>query len=203
MSSLDRLYLFLLRWRFLSNCLAGNTANLLHILRHYTDEIKRAMKVLQMNFSSVSSKSKLKKLKVFFLREFTYQIFNTPGKMDFVALSMLMRNACLPMLVSLKLKFKRISYEHVIGICSKKSSDGGETQFFIIDGEHPQLKAIKLSLDNLNWCCGGTNGFSVVSEGFLLCPPPKLTKDIVTTWSWKYKTKEDIKKSWILCLPGC
>ena len=89
------------------------------------------------------------------------------------------------MLVSLELHFGHNSYEYVIGICPNKPEDGGETQFLIIDGAHPKLKAIEFSLDNLNWCCGGTNGFTVVSEGFLLCPSPSLTKEIVALWSSK------------------
>ena len=105
------------------------------------------------------------------------------------------------MLVSLELKLGVSSYEHVIGICPNKPADGGVTQFFIIDGSHPQLKAIEFSLDNLNWCCGGTNSFSVVSEGFVLCPLQKRTKEIVDNWSSKYKTKEDIKRAgFCVCL---
>ena len=133
------------------------------------------------------------------LRE-NYQIINTPKKMDFVALSTSMRNVCLPMLVSLELNVGAF-YEHVIGICPSKPRDGGETQFFIIDGAHPQLQAIEFSLDNLNWCCGGSNCFSVVNEGFFLCPRPKRTKNIVSLWSSKYKTKQDIEMAGVcVCL---
>ena len=182
------------------NCMAGNTVNLLHVLGQYTDDISRAMKLLQTNFSPTLSTTKFKTLKEL-MRKFHYLILNTPEEMDFVALSTLMRNACLPMLVSLRLESGNNSYEHVIGICPNKPDDGGETQFLIIDGAHPQLKAIEFSLDNLNWCCGGTNGFTVVSEGFLLCPSPRLTKRIVALWSSKYKTKEDIKRAGLcVCL---
>ena len=105
------------------------------------------------------------------------------------------------MLVSLWLKPGHNSYEHVIGICPNKPDDGGKTQFLIIDGAHPQLKAIEFSLDNFNWCFGGTNGFTVVSEGFMLCPSQRLTKEIVTLWSSKYKTKEAIKRAGLcVCL---
>ena len=162
--------------------------------------MKCDIKLVQNSISPLVSKSPIGSLKEA-LRKSNYQIINTPKRMDFVALSTLMRNACLPMFVSLELKFGVTSYEHVIGICPNKPADGGVTQFFIIDGAHPQRKAIEFSLDNLHWCCGGTNGFSVVSEGFLLCPSPKLTKDVVTLWSSKYKTKEDIKRAgFCVCL---
>ena len=180
--------------------MAGNTANLLHTLGHYDEQLKYEMQLLQNSISPVVSESSFGGLKEV-LTQSNYRIINTPKRMDFVALSTLMRNACLPMLVSLELKFGATSYEHVIGICPNKPADGGVTQFFIIDGAHPQLKAIEFSLDNLNWCCGGTNSFSVVSEGFLLCPLQKRTKEIVDNWSSKYKTKEDIKRAgFCVCL---
>ena len=176
------------------NCLAGNTANLLHTIGHYDGQMDQMMKLLQNNGSHFNFGS-LKNA----LRE-NYQVINTPKKMDFVALSTSMRNVCLPMLVSLELNVGAF-YEHVIGICPSKPRDGGETQFFIIDGAHPQLQAIEFSLDNLNWCCGGSNCFSVVNEGFFLCPRPKRTKSIVSRWSSKYKTKEDIEMAGVcVCL---
>ena len=53
----------------------------------------------------------------------------------------------------------------------------------------------------MNWCCGGSNCFSVVNEGFFLCPRPKRTKNIVSLWSSKYKTKEDFEMAWVcVCL---
>ena len=61
------------------NCMAGNTANLLHVIGQYTDDIRQAMKLLQTNFSPSCSRTKFKALKEL-MRKFHYHIHNTPKK---------------------------------------------------------------------------------------------------------------------------
>ena len=63
------------------NCLAGNTANLLHTIGHYDGQMDQMMTLLQNNGSPFTFGS-LKNA----LRE-NYQIINTPKKMGFAALS--------------------------------------------------------------------------------------------------------------------
>ena len=146
------------------------------------------------------SRDPFKRLKEI-LRSSKYQVINTPKRMNFQALDKLLRKACLPMLVSLEPQIGETTYKHVIGICPNEPNDGDEIRYFIVDGSHPKLKAIDFSLENLNWCCGGENSFSVVSEGILFFPTAVRTKQIIENWSTLYHTMEDIQHAGIsVCL---
>ena len=196
------------------NCMIGNIANLLASLGQYDEQMKQQIDLLHsqmhecrykdirrentthLQYFELPSMDPFKRLKTM-LRGAKYQVINTPNEMNFAQLDDLLKKTCLPMLVSLELKFGNQIYKHVIGICPNKPVDGQKIGFRIIDGAHPHLKSIHFSLENLNWCCGRDSSFSVASDGILLFPNILQTKKIMHDWSHLYYTMEDIIRAGI------
>ena len=55
----------------------------------------------------------------------------------------------LPMLVSLELDFCSIKFAHVIGISPYMSAETSQVEYHIIDGSHPEMKAIYFNQEKL------------------------------------------------------
>ena len=84
----------------------------------------------------------------------------------------------IPMLVSLELNFRTFTYYHVIGISPFISSETSQVQYHIIDGAHPQMKAMKFSQENIDWCCGEEISFTKIEFGFAFVPGKKRVLEI-------------------------
>ena len=74
------------------------------------------------------------------------------------------------MLVSLELNFCSVPYEHVIGISPIISSETSQVEYHIIDGAHPELKAMNFRKENMDWCCGKELSFDKITYGFAFVP---------------------------------
>jgi hypothetical protein len=55
----------------------------------------------------------------------------------------------LPMLDSLELNFHSITFRNVIGILPYMSSETSQFEYHIIDGAHPEMKAIYFNQENI------------------------------------------------------
>ena len=42
----------------------------------------------------------------------------------------------------------------MIGISPYKSSETSQMEYYIIDGAHPEMKAMYFNKENIYWCCG-------------------------------------------------
>jgi hypothetical protein len=118
--------------------------------------------------------------------------------MDFEKLSYYTHLMKLPILVLVHMSFNEnaTKYRHVIDICPyMSSSDCSELKISIVDGAHPELKAMQFTRDNIMWCCG--DDAQSTFEGFAFFSWQKTFKKI-TPPSWPGSEK------WIknICLPG-
>jgi hypothetical protein len=85
----------------------------------------------------------------------------------------------LPMLVSLELDFHSVTYRHVIGISPYMSSETSQVEYHIIDGAHPEMKAIYFNQENINWCCGCEISFTKITHGFVFVPGMKRVHEML------------------------
>ncbi len=74
------------------------------------------------------------------------------------------------MLVSLELKSGSFTCNHVISISPSISSETSQVEYYIIDGAHPEVKAIIFNKENMDWCCGEELSFDKITNGFALVP---------------------------------
>ena len=77
------------------------------------------------------------------------------------------------MLVSLELDFRLVTYSHVIGISPYMSAETSQVEYHIIDGSHPEMKAIYFNQENIDWCCGDGISFTKITHGFVFVPGMK------------------------------
>ena len=99
----------------------------------------------------------------------------------------------------MKLDSNSIGYEHIIGICPQIASKGSPVQYRIVDGDHPQLQSIEYSLENLNWCCGGS--FTCITSGFVFVSGRGQTRIILDDLR-KYRNVDELKKSGLTIFLG-
>lgn len=85
----------------------------------------------------------------------------------------------LPMLVSLELDFSSVTYRHVIGISPYKSSETSQVEYHIIDGAHPEMRAIYFNQENIDWCCGQGISFNKIRHGFVFVPGMKRVHEML------------------------
>ena len=95
-----------------------------------------------------------------------YHTFLLPNEMDFENLSYYAHLMKLPMVVSMKMSFNddATKYGHVIGLCPYFSSGYFQLNISIIEGAHPELKAMQFTKENIRWCCGEFGGFAFFQE---------------------------------------
>jgi hypothetical protein len=109
-----------------------------------------------------------------------YHTFVLPREMDFEKLAYYTHLMKLPILVSVQMSFNEnaTKYGHVIGICPyMSSSDCSELKISIVDGAHPELKAMQFTRDNIRWCCGDDTQSTF--EGFAFFPGKRLSKRLL------------------------
>jgi len=85
----------------------------------------------------------------------------------------------LPMLVSLEIDFCSITFRHVIGISPYISSKTSQVEYHIIDGAHPEMKAIFFDQENIDWCCGQGISFTKITHGFVFVPGMKRVHEML------------------------
>jgi hypothetical protein len=85
----------------------------------------------------------------------------------------------LPMLVSLELDFHSVTYRHVIGISPYISSETSQVEYHIIDGAHPEMKAIFFNEENIDRCCGNRISFTKIIHGFVFAPGMKRVHEML------------------------
>jgi hypothetical protein len=61
----------------------------------------------------------------------------------------------------------------VIGISPYKSSERSQIEYHIIDGAHPEMKAMYFNKENIDWCCGEALSFDKITYGFAFVPGRK------------------------------
>ena len=93
-------------------------------------------------------------------------------------------------MVSLELDFRSVTYRHVIGISPYMSSETSQVKYHIIDGAHPETKAVYFNQENIDWCCGNRISFTKITHGFVFVPGMKRV----------YEMPQD--KSGYNCVPG-
>ena len=107
------------------------------------------------------------------------------------------------MLVSLKFYSNGLGngpgYEHVISICPHISSKGSPVQYWIVNGGLPQSQSIEYSLENLEWCCGGT--LFMYNQGLCICTWYPMNKKYPEGDKKKYRNEVELNKSGLtICL---
>ena len=85
----------------------------------------------------------------------------------------------LPMLVSLELNFCAITYRHVIGTSTYMSSETSQVEYNIVDGAHPEMKAVYFNQENIGWCCGNRISFTKITHGFVFVPGMKRVSEML------------------------
>ena len=109
-----------------------------------------------------------------------YDTFTLPSSSTYSVLQTFATESGIPMLVSLELNFRTFTYYHVIGISPFISSETSQVEYHIIDGAHPQMKAIKFSQENIDWCCGEEISFTKIEFGFAFVPGKKRVLEMLT-----------------------
>ena len=155
------------------NCVCGNAINLMDCLDQYDFDVKKAIAFVQTLGQSDGGNifGKLKDA----IRGVKYSIICLPEGLNYKDLTEYVQQLQLPILVSLSVNYGADSYDHVVGICPYKDLGGGDAHFRIVDGAHPDLQCIEYSSQNLDWCCGVGNQFTVTTDGFAFIPSPRRT----------------------------
>ena len=162
------------------NCFHGNVRNLLAVLGQLDDKLdKELFKLTQIGDFGCMKGDIVQELCVVF-QAAGYHTFVLPREMDFEKLSYYTHLMKLPILVSVQMSFNEnaTKYRHVIGICPyMSSSDCSELKISIVDGAHPELKAMQFTRDNIRWCCGDDTQSTF--EGFAFFPGKRLSKRLL------------------------
>jgi len=101
----------------------------------------------------------------------------------------------LPMMVSLELDFRSITFAHVIGISPCMSAETSQVEYHIIDGSHPEMKAIYFNQENIDWCCGNGISFTKITHGFVFVPGMKKVCEML-----QYKPGYNLVPGTAVCL---
>ena len=109
------------------NCVTGNATNLLASLGQYDSVVEEALTWAQSD-SQTSGRCSFELLKDA-LRRANYQVLPLPDRLNFKHLSASIAQLNLPLLVSLKINYGEVTYNHVIGICPYKVGDGSVTHY--------------------------------------------------------------------------
>jgi hypothetical protein len=105
-----------------------------------------------------------------------YNTIWLPGEMNFDSLADYAQLIKLPMFISMKMAFNEnvIKYGHIIGLCPYFFPGDSEIRMSIVEGAHPQLQQMKLTKDNIRWCCGDET--QTKFYGFAFFPGKHLSK---------------------------
>lgn len=157
------------------NCAFGNTVNLLTYINHFNTDLKQTL----LNLKARSGGCCLREIRNCII-DCGYDTFTLPSISTYSVLQTFVTESGIPMLVSLELNFRTFTYYHVIGISPFISSETSQVEYHIIDGAHPQMKAMKLSQENIDWCCGEEISFKKVACGFAFVPGKKRVLEMLT-----------------------
>jgi hypothetical protein len=102
-----------------------------------------------------------------------YDMMVLPSISSYTELQSFVTELQLPMMVSLELDFCSIMFAHVIGISPDMSAETSQVEYHIIDGSHPEMKAIYFNQENIDWCCGNRISFTKITHGFVFVPGMK------------------------------
>ena len=156
------------------NCAFGNTVNLLTYINHFNTGLKREM----LHLGSQKYGCSLKDIHVL-IKRCGYDIMVLPSISCYTELQSFVTELQLPMLVSLELDFSSVTYRHVIGISPYKSSETSQVEYHIIDGAHPEMRAIYFNQENIDWCCGQGISFTKIRHGFVFVPGMKRVHEML------------------------
>ena len=114
---------------------------------------------------------------------------------SFTSLQSFVTKLSIPMLFSLELNFCTDTLMHVIGILPIIALETGHVEYHIIDGAHPEMKAMKFSQENIDWCCGEEISFEKISRGFAFVPGRKRVLEMLND-----KAENNMVPGTALCL---
>jgi hypothetical protein len=153
------------------NCFRGNVRNLLAVLSQSNDHIEEGLSSLTRSGDLGSWKGNLVHELSAVFQDVGYHTFLLPNDMDFENLSYYAHLIKLPMVVSIKMSFNdgATNYGYIIGLCPYFSSGYFQLNISIIEGAHPELKAMQFTQENIWWCCGDKSqtkfgGFAFLQE---------------------------------------
>jgi hypothetical protein len=126
------------------NCAFGNTVNLLTYINHFNTGLKQKLLDLQTQ----QSYRGLLEIQTC-IKHCGYDIMVLPQITCFTSLQSFVTKLSVPMLVSVELKCRTYMLRHVIGILPIISRETGQVKYHIIDGAHPEMKAMKFSQENI------------------------------------------------------
>lgn len=132
------------------NCEFGNTVNLLAYINHFNTGLKQKMFSLRAQKYDCC----LEDIQTLMKHCCGYDIMVLPSISSYTELQSFVTELQLPMLVSLELDFRSVKFAHVIGISPYMSAETSQVEYHIIDGSHPEMKAIYFNQENIDWCCG-------------------------------------------------
>jgi hypothetical protein len=150
------------------NCAFGNAVNLLTYINHFNTGLKQKMMMLGVETQGCRF-GEIQRL----IHQCGYDVNVLPKMSTFTELESFVTRMDLPMLINLELKFPSITLGHVIGISPYKSSDTSQIEYHIIDGAHPEMKAMHFNKENIDWCCGNDLKLGKINQGFVFVPGRK------------------------------
>jgi hypothetical protein len=151
------------------NCEFGNTVNLLAYINHFNTGLKQKMFSLRAQKYDCC----LEDIQTLMKHCCGYDIMVLPSISSYTELQSFVTELQLPMLVSLELDFRSVKFAHVIGISPYMSAETSQVEYHIIDGSHPEMKAIYFNQENIDWCCGDGISFTKITHGFVFVPGMK------------------------------
>ena len=108
-----------------------------------------------------------------------YDVNVLPSISTFAELESFVKKMGIPMLINLELKFPLITLGHVIGISPYKASETSQVEYHIIDGAHPEMKAMHFNKENIDWCCGTDLKLGRITQGFVFVPGRKRVSEML------------------------
>jgi hypothetical protein len=108
-----------------------------------------------------------------------YDMMVLPSILCYTELHSFVTKLQLPMMVSLELDFRSITFAHVLGISPYMSAETSQVEYHIIDGSHPEMKAIYFNQANIDWRCGNGISFTKITHGFVFAPGTKRVREIL------------------------
>ena len=157
------------------NCAFGNTVNLLTYINHFNTGLKQKMLSLRAQKYDCC----LEDIQTLMKHHCGYDMMVLPSISSYTELQSFVTELQLPMLVSLELDFRSVTYSHVIGISPFMSAEKSQVEYHIIDGSHPDMKAIYFNQENIDWCCGNGISFTKITHGFVFAPGMKRVREML------------------------
>ncbi len=139
--------------------------NLLMYINHFNTDLKQTLLILKAQSGGCC----LREIRNCII-DCGYDTFTLPSISTYSVLQTFVTESGIPMLVSLELNFRTFTFNHVIDISPFISSETSQVEYHIIDGAHPQMKGMKFSQENIDWCCGEEISFKKDCIWLCFCP---------------------------------